>query len=236
MSNHSEDSAGVSRRAVTTGAAWAVPTIMLAAAAPLASASPCVPPLTNWQFRQVSTNFNSGEFGVRTMANGSADSYYVRADQSPINANRNGYVHVFAPIDVVAGRTYSFDFTGLQNGGGGGRNLAARVDVFAGLRTTAQLDQQLTGTTAPTWLTNNSIWRASSYGNTGAGIPQVKLVNDGQIAPNSSTTSQPYSGTFTATTTESLFFAYTWLLTPTSGAANVNDDIALSLPTIACPA
>ena len=228
----------VGRRGLLKAAAWSVPVVVAAASAPVAAASPCVPPFVDWSWKSTNAQFNLTEAGKRPMVNGSGEAFYIRADQ--VGAGL-GYVHLYTPIEVEQGRTYNFQFMGLQNGGGGGKNPATRTYVILGMRTLEQVNQNI----APSnnWVSwihdlnmpdgTGRIWWGSSHNVEGG--PQIKYVEDGKEAPYSSTPGQSYSATYVATVTTTLYLTMSWVLVSTGGAwGGVNDDISLTIPTVLC--
>lgn len=201
----------VSRRSVAAGIAWAVPTVTLVTAVPAVAASASCPELLDpdgWEIAKPATGRmrHNDDDGFHKMANGTGVAYYIVGDSGN---SEDTTVTLTQSIDVVAGTTYTFSFYVLFNGGTYGVNRANRVN----------------GTF---YVDGEELWTDNTT--TAGGIPKT---DDGKRAYASSTMGDLITVHFTATETGSIPVVIEWWLKGTYGAS-VNDDLAITLPTVAC--
>ncbi|MBF4549478.1 hypothetical protein [Pseudoclavibacter sp. VKM Ac-2888] len=204
--------ASPSRRTIVAGAAWSIPVVAMAAAAPLAAASttvcPTLPALSTWtrQF-PVSGTPGLGSAGTRNGSRG--EELFVTAEAAPDTGNL--VIRFSTTMNVVAGRTYNFNFSYGSNYG----NLQQATSTRAAVR--------LDVGPAPTTLFNGSS-RALAGNTTIPNNPSTTYTNYGSSNP-----------AYTATTTGSITVAYVFVMTATNTTtAARTDDIGITRPIITC--
>ncbi|PPF94244.1 hypothetical protein C5E13_18460 [Pseudoclavibacter sp. RFBI4] len=212
MNSAETPDASPSRRTIVASAAWSIPVVAMAAAAPVAAASttvcPTLPALSTWtrQF-PVSGTPGLGSAGTRNGARG--EELYVTAEAAPNTGNL--VIRFSTTMNVVAGTTYNFNFSYGSNYGNFNQatstRAAVRLDV--GPNPTTIFNGSSRALAGNTTLPNNTGNPYTNYGN-----------------------SNP---SFTATTTGSITVAYVFVMTPTTPTGTVRtDDIAITRPIITC--
>jgi hypothetical protein len=214
---------GPTRRTVVRSAAWSIPVIAAAIAAPREGASTpafICPDISDSSLWTVAS-LVSGALGNGSNRWNTTLTPGVHLFQSEADNHVQGWGAPYAPprtattFEAVAGATYTFVFT-VRAGYGNNqmsRSRPQRVSVLVGGQT---------------------LWT----GNTRASVPEFPGGAQLPIANNVTTvTAQTYSVNFTAPTSGPTVFQYQFVVPGAAISANpagANDDIWISIPTTAC--
>lgn len=209
----------LSRRTLVKAAAWSVPVISVAVAAPAAAGSSTCPALSLGEWP--ATSPVSGTLGNGTngwnLATGPGTGYY----QSQKDNGSYGWgapqamVSTSTTFEAVAGTTYTFTYTAVAGYGNNRRNYSGpqRVELV--------VDGQV-------------IWT----GNTRPEVPEFPGGSPIPIANYySQTTPATYAAVFTATSGGTKTVEYRFTMPGAALSANpsgANDDIWISVPQITC--
>ncbi|MGO2748645.1 MAG: hypothetical protein ACTIA6_01175 [Pseudoclavibacter sp.] len=125
----------IARRSLVKGAAWSVPLIALAAAAPHAAASDEIDceyynDFDNWDVVRTGGSFNTNT-GVVGWLSGAPSVFVIQQDNNSTSSQAT--LTLSSELATVAGRTYSFDFR-IQSNYGDPANEAnwMRLQILAG--------------------------------------------------------------------------------------------------------
>ncbi|GAB3293263.1 hypothetical protein [Pseudoclavibacter terrae] len=188
-----------------SGAAWTVPVIAVAATAPFAAASPSPCPVLSLDGW---TRTSSGTLGPGNLSVNTAafGRTGVLYNITEGQATGTQAITLTQNIGVRAGTTYTFAFAAAGNYGN--NNAAVSASAYTELRV-----GDVTGNTLST--------RVALYGN--VQVPITPAAN-GWL---------DQTLTYTAASTGTLPVSFTWFLPP-KGDQQSQDDIAVTVPSIAC--
>lgn len=202
-----DERGAVRRRALVEGAAWTIPVIAAAAAAPLAAASGEIPvpcpavPASGWSVTVESGQIINADVPGIFVHQWVGDRWYNSSDANTVQTTR---VRTVSPsFPTIAGKTYTFTFTSDVQFGSPNFGLSQMGWFGAGVNGQFLLDR--TTRAYP-----------NGIGTTGAPIRSA------------------FSFTWTAATTGPASFFYVLDLYPRFAGLPVNDDTNFSVPTITC--
>lgn len=223
MNNTPEDQLTTSRRTLIKGAAWTVPVIATATAAPLAVASIDCPDLIDragWSPRQfVSGSGLTGDSGPYSwQTSGSGVDYFAAMADNSSTTGQTVY-KVTRTFEVEAGKTYTFDWGITSNLGRGSGTNSQRLQVLIG-----PVGQPLA---------NHTTLYAGATAVEPAGFERIPRF--GSVPNNNNITFTPQVDTYTPAVSGTVEFVYLLTLARRWGEpGGANDDIYFTTPTVTC--